>query len=83
MTTIEKVPHTGPANEMSGSSPLSEYNDLGLGCRHKPYTKVIAAPQFNINGKITQCIGPRFQYSCGGAPIPSVSGLLCLWKGHH
>ena len=51
MTTIEKVPHTGPANEMSGSSPPSEYNDLGLGCRHKPYTKVIAAPQFNIMGK--------------------------------
>ena len=48
MTTIEKVPYTGPANEMSGSSPPSEFNELGLGCRHKPYTKVIAAPQFNI-----------------------------------
>ena len=30
MATIEYVTHAGPDNEMPGSSPPSEYNDLGL-----------------------------------------------------
>ena len=59
MTTIEYETHAGPANEMGGSSEPSGYNDLGLRCRHKASTKVIAASQFNITGKIMQCIGPR------------------------